>query len=444
MSAATNGFRAHARATVLALVAVVSLLATGVAARADTPTTVAAVVPSPATSTDPVLAWNQALIGILSTPGAQPATIHATRSLAILHAAIYDAVDSIERTSKPYAISIAAPRRADPTAAAAAAGYTVLASLYPNQQEALGGEFDSLLAQVPNGYHKYEGVRTGEAVADALLALRADDGSMLPQPVFTPGTQPGSYQLTPPAFGQPAFQQWPLVRPFALQKASQFRPPAPPALTSKAYAAAFAEVKSLGAVNSTTRTADETQIATFWNPPIWIAWNNIAETAAIAHHNTLMQNARLFALLNVTFADSVIAFYDAKYTYHFWRPVTAIRAADTGNPALVGDPNWAPLTNTAQDPSYPGAHATISFAAASVLGSFFGSDNFKFSATSSALPGVTRSFTSFSAAANEASLSRIYAGQHFRTDEDAGQKLGGQVASFVLGKLLLPLNAKQT
>ena len=133
------------------------------------------------------------------------------------------------------------PRRADPTAAAAAAGYTVLSSLYPSQQELLGGQFDSMLGQVPNGYHKYEGVRTGEAVADALLALRADDGSAAAQLVFTPGSQPGDYQLTPPAFAQPVFTQWPLVRPFALQKASQFRPPPPPALTSKAYAAAFAE-----------------------------------------------------------------------------------------------------------------------------------------------------------------------------------------------------------
>jgi hypothetical protein len=149
-----------------------------------------------------------------------------------------------------------------------------------------------------------------------------------------------------------------------------------------------------------------------------------------------MQNARLFALLNVTFADSVIAFYDAKYTYRFWRPVSAIRAADTGNPALVGDPNWTPLANTAQDPSYPGAHAVISAAAANVLGSFFGSDSF--TAQSTALPGVERSFASFSAAENEASLKRIYAGQHFRTDEDAGQRLEAQVAGYVLGKLLLP------
>jgi hypothetical protein len=441
MSVATKqGLRAHARASVLAVLAALSLTVTGAVARADGPAT--AVTPA-AAAPDPVIAWNQTLIGILNTPGAQPPTIHATRNVAILHAAIYDAVDSIERTSAPYLISIKSPRRADPTAAAAAAGYTVLSSLYPSQQEVLGGQFDSLLAQVPNGYHKYEGVRTGEAVASALLALRADDGSAATQPVFTPGTQPGDYQLTPPAFAPPAFTQWPLVRPFALASASEFRPPAPPALTSKAYAAAFAEVKSLGAVNSTTRTADETQIAQFWGPPIWIAWNNIAQTAAVAHRDTLMQNARLFALLNLTFADSVIAFYDGKYTYRLWRPVSTIRAADTGSPALVGDPNWTPFATTAQDPSYPGAHAVVSSAAASVLGSFFG-NTFKFAAQSTALQGVERSFSSFSAAANEASLSRIYAGQHFRTDETAGQKLGSQVAGYVLARLLLPIKANHS
>jgi membrane-associated phospholipid phosphatase len=385
-----------------------------------------------ATNVDPVIAWNRALIGILAAPGAQPATIHATRSFAILHAAIYDAVDSIERTSSPYLVSIVSPRRADATAAAAAAGYTVLTSLYPSQLEPLSSEFQSLLGAVPEGYHKYEGVRAGEAAADALLALRADDGSSLAQPGFTPGTQPGDYQLTPPAFAQPAFQQWPEVRPFVLRTATQFRPAPPPSLRSKAYAAAFAEVKSLGAANSTTRTTDQTQIAQFWNPPIWIAWNNIAQTAALAHRDTLIQDARLFALLNLTFADSTIAFYDAKYAYRFWRPVTAIQAADIGNPALSGDPAWTPLANTAQDPSYPGAHAVISAGAAAVLASVLGGDSFSFSAQSSALPGVQRSFTSFSAAAREATFSRIYAGQHFRTDEDAGQTLGSQVAAYIL------------
>jgi hypothetical protein len=440
-----QGARLWFRVTPVAILAGITLAIAAAVARADTPTTVAVPAPTSTTAIDPVIQWNRVLIGVLGTPGAQPATIHATRSLAILHAAIYDAVDSIDRTSHPYLVSINSPRRADPVAAAAAAGYTVLTNLYPSQQETLASQFASSLSSVPNGYHKFEGVRVGEAVANALLALRADDGATNAQPVYVPGAQPGDYQLTPPAFAQPTFTQWPTVRPFALRTANQFRPTPPPALTSSAYTAAFKEVQSLGAINSTTRTADQTQIAQFWNPPIWIAWNNIAETAALAHHNTLMQNARLFALLNVSFADSAIAFYDAKYAYHFWRPVTAIRAADSdGNPSTVGDPNWTPLAPTAQDPSYPGAHAVISAAAASVLTSFFGGDSFHFSATSTALPGVERFFPSFSAAESEAAVSRIYGGQHFRTDEVAGEQLGSQVSNYVLHKLLLPTRPGQS
>jgi len=409
----------------LALLATLVLVVSAGTARADTP-----VQPAATTAADPVIQWNRVLLGILGTPGVQPATVHATRSLAMLHAAIYDAVDSIERTSKPYLVSVTSPRRADPTAAAAAAGYTVLAALYPSQQETLTAQFASSLAQVPNGYHKYEGVRVGEAVASALLAVRADDGATATPPPYVPGTQPGDYEPTPPAFAQPVFTHWSSVRPFALRSASQFRPAPPPALTSKSYAAALAEVESLGAIDSTSRTSDQTQIAQFWNPPIWIAWNNIAETAALAHHDTLMQNARLFALLNISVADSTIAFYDAKYTYHFWRPVTAIRAS--------ADPNWTPLVPTAQDPSYPGAHAVVSAASARVLASFFGTDSFHFAAQSTALPAVERSFSSFGAAAAEASDSRIYAGQHFRTDEVAGQQLGEGVADYELHTLLLP------
>jgi hypothetical protein len=422
------------RAAVLALLAVGSVAVASIA-RADSP----APPPVAVAPVNQVIQWNRVLIGILNTPGAQPATIQPTRSLALLHVAMYDAVDSIKHTAAPYLVSIVSPRRASPDAAAAAAGYTVLSSLYPAQQETIGAQFASSLAQVPNGYHKSEGVRLGEAVANALLSLRGDDGSGLAQPVFTPGMQPGGYQLTAPAFAQPAFTQWPSVRPFVLKSASQFRPAPPPALTSTAYTEAFQEVQSLGAINSTTRSADETQIAQFWNPPIWIAWNNIAETAALAHHDTLVQDARLFTLLNLSLADSTIAFYDAKYTYNLWRPITAIHAADTdGNGATTADPNWTPLATTGGDPSYPGAHAVISAAASDVLASFFNGDAFAFTAQSTALAGVNRSFTSFSAAAREATLSRIYAGQHFRTDEVAGTKLGTEVAGYVLQKALLP------
>jgi hypothetical protein len=173
---ARKGARRSFRVIPVAILAAVTVAVTGVVARADTPATTTVAAPA-AAAVDPVIQWNRVLLGILGTPGAQPATVHATRSLAILHAAIYDAVNSIEHTSKPYLVSIKSPRRADPTAAAAAAGYTVLANLYPSQQETLASQFASSLAQVPNGYHKFEGVRVGEGVANALLALRADDGS---------------------------------------------------------------------------------------------------------------------------------------------------------------------------------------------------------------------------------------------------------------------------
>ena len=392
-----------------------------------------------AQSPDQVIQWNRILLGILRTPGVQPATVHPTRSMAILHAAIYDAVNAITRTNAPYLVDLRAPRTASEPAAVAAAAHRVLVELYPSQTAVLDADLTTSLAQIPDGPHKNQGIRIGEAVANRIVALRSNDGSTAQPIAFTPGTAPGDYQRTPPAFAPPVFTHWPFVTPFALRRANQFRPAPPPALTSAAYTAAFNEVKSLGASNSTTRTVDQTQIARFWAAPIQNYWNEIAQTVAVAHGTTLAQNARLFALLDLSLADSVIAFYDAKYTYHFWRPVTAIRAAATdGNPATAGDPSWTPLATTALDPSYPGAHSTISEAGATVLSSFFGTDRDSFSVSSEVLPGVQRSFTSFSAAAEEAGLSRIYAGQHFRTDHVAGQQLGHRVADYVLQHLLRP------
>ena len=393
----------------------------------------------PATSPDQVIQWNRILLGILRTPGAQPATVHPTRSMAILHAAVYDAVNAIAKTNAPYLVDLGAPRHASEPAAAAAAAHAVLVRLYPAQAAALDADLAVSLSHVPDGRAKDQGIRVGEEAAAAILTLRSDDGSAATPIPFVPGTNPGDYQLTPPAFVQPVFTHWPFVQPFALRTANQFRPAPPPSVTSPTYTDSFDEVKSLGLASSTTRTADQTQIARFWAAPIQNYWNEIAQTAALAHGTTLVQNARLFALLDLTVADSVIAFYDAKYTYHFWRPITAIRAAaNDGNPATAGDPNWTPLATTALDPSYPGAHAVVSAAGADVLSTFFGSDSENFAVTSEVLPGVVRGFTSFSAAADEASLSRIYAGQHFRFDLVAGQRLGTQVADYVQRNFLLP------
>ena len=296
----------------------------------------------------------------------------------------------------------------------------------------LDQQLASELATIPNGAGKQQGIQVGHAVAARLIAIRANDGSTATSSPFVPGNQPGNYRLTPPKFAAPVFTNWGNVTPFVLNNAAQFRPGPPPALTSQVYAQALNEVKSLGQNTSTTRTADQTVIGKFWAGPIWNTWNEIAENAALAHHTNLETTARMFAVLNLSFADSTIAFYDAKYHYQLWRPVTAIRLANTdGNPATVGDPTWTPLAVTALDPSYPGAHSTISAAGATVLSAFFGNQD-QIRVTSDVLPGVIRTFTSYNDVATEAGLSRIYAGQHTRIDVGAGSELGQAVAQFVL------------
>src|SRR5579864_6548968 len=390
-------------------------------------------------SGQPVIDWNQLLLSIVNTPGAQPANIQPTRNFAIVHAAIYDAVNAIDRTHEPYLISVRAPRDASETAAADAAARTALVGLYPSQQATIDATYTTELAKVADGPAKDQGITLGTETANDLLAIRANDGSSVTPPPFVPGTAPGDFRPTPPNFPTAVFTTWGQVTPFVLSSGDQFRPPAPQPLTSDAYADAINEVQQVGSATSTTRTAEQTVIGKFWTPPIQNFWNQIAQTVALAHQTDLPTTARLFAALNLSFADSAIAFYDAKYTYQLWRPVTAINLAGTdGNPATVADPTWLPLAgNTPADPSYPGAHSTISAAGADVLDSFFG-DHQSFGVTSPALPGVTRSFDSFSAAAEEAGVSRIYAGVHTRLDHVAGVTLGHDVAGFVLHNALLP------
>src|SRR6202048_3269987 len=397
--------------------------------------------PSTAQVTKPVsqvVQWNRILLGIVRTAGAQPATIHPTHSFAIMHGAIYDAVNAIDGTHKPYLVRLGASHFASQEAAAAAAAHEVLVKLYPNFRATLDAQLQQALAQLPNG-GKADGVSIGNTVADRILALRANDGSNAQPIPYVFGNAPGDYQSRPPNFPkQPQFTHWSRVTPFALESANQFRPGGPPALTSERYRDAFDQVKSLGIANSATATADEALTGRFWNGAIQNYWNEIAQTVSIERHLTTAQNARLFALLNLSFGDSVIAFYDAKYTYNRWRPVTAIRAADTDdNPDTTPDPNWLPeVGNTAPDPAYPGAHAVISAAGAEVLAAVLQRDRLDFNVTSEVLPGVERSFASFSAAAEEATQSRIFAGAHFRSDLTSGHRLGRDVADFVLDHFL--------
>ena len=394
---------------------------------------------------NPVVQWNRTLLVIVRTAGAQPATVHPTRSFAIMHAAIYDAVNSIERSHRPYLIRVENARRdASRDAAAAAAAHDVLVALYPGFKASLDTQLQDSLALVADG-DQAEGVRIGQIVAARLLAARQGDGSASAPIPYVFGTRPGDYQSTPPNFPkQPQFTHWSRVTPFALPRADVFRPGPPPALTSDRYSDAFDEVKTLGTANGASSSADQALTGRFWNGPIQNYWNEIAQSVTDARHLRTADRARVFALLDLAIADSVIAFYDAKYTYNFWRPVTAIRAAASlGNPETVGDPNWLPeVGNTPPDPSYPGAHAVISAAALNVLVATLRRDRFSLDVTSEVLPGVTRSFHSLSDAAEEATLSRIFAGVHFRFDETAGRRLGEHVADFVTDHFLTRLGDK--
>jgi hypothetical protein len=360
-----------------------------------------------------------------------------------MHAAIYDAVNAIDERHKPYLVHVThVSPHASQEAAVAAAAHETLTVLYPALQTMLDQQYEQSLAQITDGADKSTGIDVGRAVALATLTLRNDDGAAALPTYYVFGNAPGDYQSTPPNFpAQPVFTHWPRVSPFALERSSQFRLGPPLALTSAEYTADFNEVKALGIASSTAATADQALIGRFWNGAIQNYWNEIAQTTVRAHHLTTAQSARVFALLNLTLADEVIAFYDSKYKYNFWRPVTAIRAAAVDdNPATVADPTWLPQSlKTAADPSYPGAHATICAGGAFVLRKLFGNKPLQVNVISEVLPGVVRSFDGFAAIEKEASLSRIYAGQHFRSDENAGEKLGSAVADFFVDNFLTPI-----
>jgi membrane-associated phospholipid phosphatase len=377
--------------------------------------------------------WNRELITILGTSGAQRATVHPTRSFALVQAAEYDAVTSVTHSGRPYLFSVPAPRGARPDAASDQAAHDVLTSLYPSLRKGPDQLLAKQLGAIPEARGKQQGAGVGNLVAKRLVSLRSSDGSAATPPAFAAGNRPGNYRPTPPAFAAPVFTNWGSIRPFVLGNGHQFRPAPPPPVTSAAYATTLNQVKSLGQDSSTTRTADETTQAKFWGAaPIWNVWNQVAQNQAITRNANLEQAVTVFANLDLALADTTIGLYDAKYHYQVWRPITAIRAGSTaGNPGIVGNPNWKPQAATAPDPSYPGAHAAISQAAATVLTTFYGNHQ-QLTVRSDKDPGVTRTFGSFQAAANEATLSRLFAGQHTMIDLVAGQQLGSHVGDFVL------------
>jgi membrane-associated phospholipid phosphatase len=343
-------------------------------------------------------------------------------------------VVSITHKDRPYLFDVNTARTARPDAAADQAAHDVLVALYPNMQATLDQKLADELSALPAGPDTDNGTHTGHLVAALMVAARAGDGSANPPPPFTvPAPAKGAYQLTPPNQPNPVFTNWGTITPFVIDSSSEFRPIGVPNLAGLEWAQAITEVQHLGQDTSATRTDDQTTAAKFWAPPIWTTWNEIADTQATARHMSIEKASKMLATMNLAIADTTVAMYDAKYTFLFWRPVTAIRAGTPGNPNVNADPTWTPLASTAPDPSYPGAHSSISTAAGVVLTAFLGS-HADLTVSSDALPGVTRHFASVRAAATEAGLSRIYAGQHTRLDHNAGVTLGSQIGQLVVNR----------
>jgi len=376
---------------------------------------------------DVIVQWNNVSLAAIQT--AQYRAPQAARVLAMVHAAMYDSINNIDHTWTPYHVTTAPPAVVSREAAMAAAAHRVLVSLFPEQQAGIDDSLAASLVLVPEGPSRTNGIAYGASVGDAIVALRAGDhsGDMVP---YTPGSDPGQWRPTPPDYAPAMAPHWAMVTPFAMTSGSQFRPGPPPELTSAEYAEDFNEVKELGAKVSAMRTPQQSAIAMFWmDMPGTITtvgrWNRIAQQVAAARSQNLGQKARLFALLNIAMADAGIAAWDCKYEYNFWRPVTAIRDADLDDNPLT-DPNaaWEPFLMTPAFPEYVSAHSLFSAAAAGVLGEFFASDNITFTIHPYMMHGMTRTYSSFSAAAAEAGMSRIYGDHQFSSIAEDGADPG--------------------
>ena len=394
---------------------------------------------------DVIIAWNQTmLVAIRATKDTLGLS---TRTMAMVQAAMYDAVNGIDHFGSVYEVSVptAEAQGASPEAAASEAAFDVLSSLIPQETALYNATLAESLADIPDGASKTAGLAVGDTVAAGILAWRANDGSNLQVP-YVPGTAPGQWRPTPPDYSVAWGPEWGQVAPFAIPSAKQFLPPPPPALNSPAYAAALNMTESLGAKNSTMRTPRETQIADFWaydvagmGPPP-VLYNQITQDVALEQHNTLDQDARLFALVDVAMGDAGIVTWHAKYTYNLWRPITAIRDANQdGNKATVADPKWTPLGSpgdgvranfTPNFPAYVSGHAAFGAALFTTLADFYGTDQMTFTIGSDEEPGTYETFNSFSAAAEENGMSRIYLGIHYIFDKTAGITEGDAVGNY--------------
>lgn len=420
---------------------------------------------SASAAVDPVSQWNTTAVQAALMAGEN--AVVASRTLAIVQVAIHDTLNAIDARYERYAFTGQAQAGASVEGAIAAAARDALVGTIPvgafpgfgtlaGQTAAVAQvnlAYTTVLAGIPDGSSKSDGIAIGQAAAAAILALRSTDHA-LDLVAYTPGTQPGEWQPTPnPVPSNPpgagvgllpaALPGWGRVTPFVLRRSTQFEPNGPPKLSKKHYARDYNEVKEIGAQNSASRTANQSSIARFWYEGSQAGWSRIARVVADSESLDSWETARLLALVNLAMADGFIAGFQTKYEFNFWRPVTAIRLGDMdGNDETVADAAWSTFLNTPAVPDYTSTHSVLGGAAAEVMRRFFRNDNVGFTTTSGApFPSIVRSFSSFSQAADENGESRIYAGIHFRFAVEDGIKQGKKIGHFVFTHALQPLNS---
>jgi hypothetical protein len=386
-------------------------------------------------SADVITDWNEKAVAFVTKHRMLPP--QAERVIASVHAAMFDAVNSVEGRYRPYRHQASTPKETSKEAAAAVAAGMVLAGLHPGDAEDLNTQMAAYLAAIPAGAPKSDGIKLGQEVAAVIVAERKNDGSGAPD-AYRPKTRPGVYVPTPLT----ASSMWPKVKPFAMTSPSQFRPAPPISLKSDQWAADYNEIKNLGGKTGSERTGRQTEDGHFWLITGPASYYPIARQLVAAKKMDVVDSARFMALASVAVADTFIAVFDAKYHYDFWRPITAIRNGDIDeNAATELDATWQPIDNTPMHPEYPCAHCISSAGIAAVIEGVLGSADIpEVTMTSPTAPGVTHHWTNVWAYADEVSMARIYAGFHYRFSTKVGQDMGRKIGQLVVQNLMQKTN----
>jgi hypothetical protein len=403
---------------------------------------VALIGTAPSAFANVITDWDQKALAIVtpmaSLGGTNP--YMAQRMMAMVHAAMFDAVNSIDLRYRPYLVQLPADPATSKEAAAAAAAATVLATIDAKTADDMKGILATYLASIPDGAAKSSGVKLGEAVAVKIVTARANDGSDAPD-VYRPRTTPGVYVPT----AIPISSMWPNMRPFVLVKGSQFRPGPPISLDSKEWLTDYDEIKEYGGQTSAKRSPQQTEIARFWlvGPPV--AYHPFVRALVTTKQMSVVDSARFMTLVAIGLNDAIIAVLDAKYYYNFWRPITAIRNGGDGNPVTNREAAWQPIANTPLHPEYPCSHCIQSGTVAAVVNAVLGSmDIPETSMTSPTAPGVTRRWTNMTAYAEEVANARIWAGFHYRFSTQVGTEMGLQIGEYLVNNVMQPVVAVQS